>query len=179
MNKSESLWSLQDRLLELEDEINSTDELEILLGDIAQKVDNIKFVIDTFEIEAERFKKYKEQMAQRQKSLENVAERLKGYVIRCLESHGTSFERGSLWNARIRENKRIETLKEPDAMTAMELIPKFSGIIKTSYVWDKTNLKKILESDHDMVLDDYVKITTSKSLSFNAINIASKETTNG
>lgn len=180
--KRESLWSLQDRLLELEESINSETELEFLLGDIAQKIDNIKFVIDTFEIEAERFKRYKDEMAKRQKSLENAAERLKGYVIKCLESHGTSFERGKLWNARIRENKRIETFKEPDTMTALELIPKFSGILKTSYSWDKSVLKRLLESPHDPILDDYAKFTTIKSLSFSAINILAnkeKESTNG
>lgn len=178
--KKPSLWQLQDRLLEYEEQINQDGvELSEILGEIAGKVDNIKQMIDVFEIEAERFKRYKDEMAARQKSLEKAAERLKTYVAQSLERHGTTFERGNIWIVKLRENKRIETFADPEAKDMLKLAQAGIYCVKSSFAWDKAALKDHLNrNDHNGALDEYAKIITSKSINFSAVNAAKKEKAN-
>lgn len=177
--KKESLWQLQDRLLEAEEQINSAADLAVLLGEIAGKVDNIKTMIDLFDSEANRFKAYKDEMAQRQKSLEAARDRLKAYVVSCLEKHESTFEKGNIWLARIRESKRCEIFADkPRAEDLLALGPLGinAGVIKTDYVWDKAKIKELLtDPDHNPELENYGKIVVSKSINFTAINIAAKK----
>lgn len=177
MEKKQSLWDLQNRLFELENEINSDDsELHILLGDISTKIDDIKFVIDIFESESERFKKYKDEMAERERSLKKAADRIKGYTVKCLDSHGTTFEKGNIWVAKIRECKKVDTyLMKPTSDDIMAIGIKYN-IFRTSYDWDKIELKNLLsDENHDPDLDNYAKIITTKSINFSAVNAASKQ----
>lgn len=177
--KKESLWQLQDRLLEAEEQINSSEDLAVLLGEIAGKVDNIKQMIDLFDSEANRFKAYKDEMAQRQKSLEAARERLKSYVVSCLEKHESTFEKGNIWLAKIRESKRCEIFADkPRAEDLLALGPLGinAGVIKTEYVWDKAKIKELLtDPDHKPELDSYAKIIASKSINFTAVNVAAKK----
>lgn len=172
-----TLWQLQDKLFEYEELINQDDiDLYEILGEISEKIDNIKQMIDLFETEADRFKHYKDEMAARQKSLQNASERLKSYVISCLENHNSTFEKGNIWVAKIRENKRIETFKEPEAKDMLKLAKSNIFCIKSKYEWDKSLLKEMISNpDHDPIIDDYAKITISKSINFTTINIASKK----
>lgn len=175
--KKDSLWSLQNRLVELEDDINADEtDLSELIGEIADKVDGIKYVIDIFEKEAERFKQYKEQMAERQKSLEKAAGRLKSYVVKCLESHGSTFEKGNIWTVKIREFSKIDMFRDaPDAADVMNLGLKYN-VIRTKYEWDKTALKELLSDPaHDMLLDEYGRVIVTKSIQFGTVNVARKK----
>lgn len=172
-----SLWQLQDRLLEFEEMINSDDQdLSTILGDIAQKIDNIKQMIDVFEFEAERFKQYRDEMAARQKSLEKAADRLKSYVTASLERHGTTFERGNIWICKLRENKRVETFCDPEAKDMLRLAQAGLFCVKTSYAWDKTAIKEALaDADKNALISEYAKIVTSKSINFSAVNAAGRK----
>lgn len=174
--KNPSLWQLQDRLLEFEEMINSSEsDLTEILGEIAQKIDNIKQMIDVFEFEAERFKMYRDEMGARQKSLEKAAERLKGYVASSLERHGTTFERGNIWIAKLRENKRVETFCDPEAKDMLKLAQAGIFCIKTNFTWDKTAIKEALNKEGDNALiSEYAKIVTSKSINFSAVNAAGR-----
>jgi len=177
--KKPSLWQLQDRLLEFEEQLSSDEtDLSELLGDIAKKVDGIKQMIDVFDSEAARFKAYKDEMAQRQKSLEKASERLKGYVVASLEKHGTNFEKGEKWVAKIRESKRCEIYTDkPTSNDVMDLGPLGinAHVIKVDYVWDKAKLKELLsDPDHKPELDSYGKIVTAKSINFSTVNAAKK-----
>jgi hypothetical protein len=176
--KKPSLWQLQDRLLEAEEQINSYEDIEAILGDIAGKVDGIKQMIDVFDAEANRFKTYKDEMAQRQKSLESARDRLKGYVVSSLEKHNTTFEKGNIWIAKIRENKRCEIYTDkPTSKEMFELGPLGinAQVIKTDYIWDKAKLKELLsDPEHNPELDNYGKILTSKSINFSTVNVAKK-----
>jgi hypothetical protein len=177
--KKPSLWQLQDRLLEFEEQLSSDEtDLSELLGDIAKKVDGIKQMIDVFDSEAARFKSYKDEMAARQKSLEKASERLKGYVVSSLEKHGTNFEKGEKWVAKIRESKRCEIFTDKptaDNMFALGPLGINAQVIKTDYVWDKAHLKELLsDPDHKAELDNYGKIVVSKSINFSTVNVAKK-----
>lgn len=178
--KKPSLWQLQDRLLEYEEQINQDGvELSEILGEIAGKIDNIKQMIDVFEFEAERFKMYKDEMAARQKSLQNAADRLKTYVAQSLERHGTTFERGNIWIVKLRENKRIETFQDPEAKDMLKLAQHGIFCIKSSYSWDKTAIKEALNNEaQSAIVGEYAKVITSKSINFSAVNAAKKEKAN-
>jgi hypothetical protein len=177
--KKQTLWTLQDRLLEFEEQINQDETiLAEILGEIAGKVDNIKQMIDIFDSEAARFKSYKDEMAARQKSLESARDRLKAYVVGSLEKHGSTFEKGNIWVAKIRESKRCEIFGDkprPEDLLALGPLGINAGVIKTDYVWDKAKMKDLLnDPEHDSKLDDYAKIVTSKSINFSAVNAAKK-----
>jgi len=179
-SKKPSLWQLQDRLLEFEEQINQDEtELSEILGEIAGKVDNIKQMIDIFESEAERFKKYKDEMAARQKSLQNAADRLKSYVVASLEKHNTAFEKGNIWIVKLRESKRVETFAEPEAKDMLRLSKGGIFCVKTKFEWDKTAIKEYFaQGQGDGLLEEYAKIVTSKSINFSAVNAAKKEKAN-
>jgi hypothetical protein len=177
--KKPSLWQLQDRLLEFEEQLGSDEtDLSELLGDIAKKVDGIKQMIDVFDSEAARFKSYKDEMAARQKSLEKASDRLRGYVIASLEKHGTNFEKGEKWVAKIRESKRCEIFTDKptaDNMFALGPLGINAQVIKTDYVWDKAKLKELLtDPEHNHELDNYGKIVVNKSINFSTVNAAKK-----
>jgi hypothetical protein len=174
--KKPTLWDLQDRVLEFEQQINADQsDLSIILGDIAQKIDNIKQIIDVFNSEKERFKKYKDEMATREKSLGKAIERLESYVVACLEKHDTNFEMGNIWVAKIRENKRIETFDDPTAKDMLKLSQNGIFCVKTSFVWDKVAIKEALASDDKKeVMEQYAKLATSKSINFSTVNAAGK-----
>ncbi|RPH41139.1 MAG: hypothetical protein EHM87_20490 [Burkholderiales bacterium] len=175
--KKPSLWQLQDRLLEYEEQINQDEtELSEILGEIAGKIDNIKQMIDIFESEAERYKRYKDEMAARQKSLQNAADRLKSYVVASLEKHNTTFEKGNIWIVKLRESKRVETFAEPEAKDMLKLAQAGLFCIKTNFTWDKTAIKEALSNEQNYpLLEEYAKIVTSKSINFSAVNAAKKE----
>lgn len=136
-----SLWKLQDILLEAEESLSCEDtNLDEVLGDIRNKVDNIKQIIDMMYDEATRFKRYELEMKKKGATATRAAERLEGYVLRSLEAHGSTFEVGNLWTAKIREGRYVNTTREPTAIDALEI----PALVKTSYSWDKRAIKDTL-----------------------------------
>jgi hypothetical protein len=156
-----SLWQLQDALARIEelgeDEIN----LDEVVGDIRNKIDNIKMFIDTINAEASKFKTYADEFAKKAKTLTRVSERLEWYVLSSLEAHGTTFELGNLWTAKIKESKYVNMTTDPTATDAIALCE--YDVVKTSYSWDKKALKPLLESGQ---FEGKGKISVRKSLNF-------------
>ena len=156
-----SLWQLQDALARIEELGEEDINLDEVVGDIRNKIDNIKQFIDMIEGEAARFKRYSDEFAKKAKAMSRVAERLEGYVLQSLEAHGTTFELGNLWTAKIKESKYVDMTSEPTANDAIALCD--HGVVKTSYSWDKKALKPLLESGQ---LEGIGKISVRKSLNF-------------
>lgn len=171
--KLPSLWQLQDRLAEAEEQINNADDarLQEIMGDIRHKVDGVKYMIDILESEASRFKLYKDQMAQRQKSLEKAAERIKRYTITCLRAHDTEFEVGLTWTAKIAQSEKLVTFKDsPDESDYVALGLNYP-VIRQKYEWDKNEIKSLLKSGNQDLLA-YAKIDKSDNLNFKTNNRA-------
>lgn len=162
--KKASLWDLQSALLRCEDEINSTEELEQLIGQIADKVDGIKMVIDILNADAVRLGDYAKDMTAKKKAAEASAERLKQYVTSSLIGHDTSFEVGHQWKVQLTSHEKV-TL-ENDA-TIDDLFEFGSEIVKTSYEWNKTALKKRLEAG-DENAKKVARIEKTNSIKFSA-----------
>ena len=172
--KKHSLWDLQNLLMQAEEEAKEGD-LELIVGKIADKVDSIKEVIDMLESEADRFKKYKDEMAARQKSLQNASERLKKYVLKCLNDHGTSFETGNVWVIKKKETKAVELLTEPSLDLYLKLAEKnpMQSYLKQSYSFDKREIATALKLGNSE-LEGIAKLTTNQSISFSTVNKAKK-----
>lgn len=171
--KLPSLWQLQDRLAEAEEQINSADDarLQEIMGDIRHKVDGVKYMIDILESEADRFKTYKDQMAQRQKSLEKAAERIKKYTVTCLRAHGTEFEVGLTWTAKISQSEKLITFKDnPDESDYVALALNYP-VIRRKLEWDKNEIKSLLKSGNQDLLA-YAKLDKSDNLNFKTNNRA-------
>jgi len=156
-----SLWKLQDTLARIEELGEEDINLDEVVGDIRNKIDNIKQFIDMIEGEAARFKRYSEEFTKRHRSMLRVAERLEGYVLSSLEAHGTTFELGNLWTAKIKESKYVNMTSDPTATDAIALCE--YDVVKTSYSWDKKALKPLLESGQ---FEGKGKISVRKSLNF-------------
>ena len=156
-----SLWKLQDILLEAEESLSCEDtNLEEVLGDIRNKVDNIKQIIDMMYDEAARFKRYEAEMKKKGATATRAAERLEGYVLRSLEAHNTTFELGNLWTAKIREGRYVNTTRDPAPLDVLI----YPTLVKTSYSWDKRVIK-------DTLIEkplDFAEMAKSKSLTFTA-----------
>jgi hypothetical protein len=154
-----SLWKLQDILLEAEESLSCEDtNLDEVLGDIRNKVDNIKQIIDMMYDEAARFKRYEAEFKKRAQTCLRGAERLEGYVLKSLEAHNTTFELGNVWTAKIKESRYVNTTREPETLDLM-LYPK---LIKTTHVWDKRAVKDALIEQPL----DFASMEKSKSLTF-------------
>ena len=154
-----SLWKLQDILLEAEESLSCEDtNLEEVLGDIRNKVDNIKQIIDMMYDEATRFKRYELEMKKKVSVATRAAERLEGYVLRSLEAHNTTFELGNLWTAKIREGRYVNTTRDPEPLDVL-LHP---NLVKTVYSWDKRAVKDALIEQPL----DFASMEKSKSLTF-------------
>jgi hypothetical protein len=154
-----SLWKLQDILLEAEESLSCEDtNLDEVLGDIRNKVDNIKQIIDMMYDEAARFKRYEAEFKKRSQVATRAAERLEGYVLSSIEAHGSTFELGNLWTAKIREGRYVNTTRDPETLDLM-LYPK---LIKTTHVWDKRAVKDALIEQPL----DFASMEKSKSLTF-------------
>ena len=157
-----SLWKLQDILLEAEESLSCEDtNLDEVLGDIRNKVDNIKQIIDMMNDEAARFKRYEAEFKKKAAIATRGAERLEGYVLRSLEAHNTTFELGNLWTAKIREGRYVNTTRDPETLDLM-LYPK---LIKTTHVWDKRAVKDALVEQQL----DFASMEKSKSITFTAM----------
>jgi len=154
-----SLWKLQDILLEAEESLSCEDtNLDEVLGDIRNKVDNIKQIIDMMYDEATRFKRYELEMKKKVSVATRAAERLEGYVLRSLEAHNTTFELGNLWTAKIREGRYVNTTRDPEPLDVL-LHP---NLVKTVYSWDKRAVKDALIEQPL----DFASMEKSKSLTF-------------
>jgi hypothetical protein len=166
-----SLWALQDAMLRCEDEINSTQDLSLLIGQVAGKIDNIKQVIDILEADALRWDTYAKDMAAKKKSAEASAERLRNYVTMSLIAHDTSFELGNMWKVQLTSNEKVTLGNDPNIDDLLELGG--LGIITTKYSWDKKAVKKLLESGNT----DVMKVATiekTNSVKFSA-NVKGKK----
>jgi hypothetical protein len=134
-----SLWKLQDVLLEAEEGLSDeTVNLDEVIGDIRNKVDNIKQIIDMMYDEAARFKRYELEMKKK----------------------GTTFELGNVWTAKIREGKYVNTTRDPEPLDLML----FPNLVKTSYSWDKRAIKDTLVEKPL----DFAEMAKSRSLTFTA-----------
>ena len=74
------------RNMEIEDENVFLDTLEGLEGDIESKADNIACIIKEHLAEAEAIKNEEKRLAERRKSIENKAEKLKVYLFNSLKA---------------------------------------------------------------------------------------------
>lgn len=145
--KTASFWSLQDALLAAESEINESEDLSKLIGQVADKVDGIKTAIDILEADALRWAGYAADATKRKKAAENALERLKGYVTSSLKAHETTFELGNQWKVSLTENERVTIRKDP---TIDDLLERgYLGVIKTEYAWDKKGVKALLEAGNE------------------------------
>ena len=170
-----TLWELQD-MATIAEEVTDADgeTLAMILGDVAKKVDATKSIIDMFTAEAARYKGYKDEMAQRQKTLENAVDRIKAYTVACLKGHGTTFELGTMWQAQIKQSERLICEADPSEQDYLNLGLHYPKAIRRKYEWDKNEIKALLKEGNQDLLA-HAQIVTSDSLQFKTINIAKRK----
>jgi len=170
-----TLWELQD-MATIAEEVTDADNdtLAMILGDVAKKIDSTKGIIDMFTAEAARYKGYKDEMAQRQKTLENAVDRIKAYTVACLKGHGTTFELGTMWQAQIKQSERLICEADPSEQDYLNLGLHYPKAIRRKYEWDKNEIKALLKEGNQDLLA-HAQIVTNDSLQFKTINIAARK----
>ena len=94
------------------------DTLEAIGGELEVKAANVAFVARNLESLAESIKDAEEQMAARRKALENRAQRLRGYMLTCMQTAGVQKIECPHFRIAQRENPPAVVIDEPGLIPA-------------------------------------------------------------
>jgi hypothetical protein len=160
---SETLETILARLSDLD---NAQVDVEFdpaeVVGELAQKVDAIKTVIDRLEKESERLDEAATSFAMASSAVKNNAKRLRNYVQYSMQSHGFEKLPGTLWRMQLQNSApALKTTKDPDAENAVYM-PEFVRR-KVIYSWDKDAIKESLAKGASF---EYGSLVESKQLRF-------------
>lgn len=142
-----TLSAILDKLKQIDDDLNPEDfKPEEVVGDLKDKVDAIKWRIDTWNAEADALDAWVEQLKRRKESMLKKSDRLKEYVVSEMQKHGYETLPGEMVRVDLRKAQpslKIDTVADA---TAYLLYPGFV-VQKTSYMWDKTRIKESIEGE--------------------------------
>jgi hypothetical protein len=148
---SESLKDLLDKLSHLDDD-DLPDEFDaaLLVGDIKDKVDSIKWKIDAWEAEAENIEKnWIAELKRRSDSLKKKAECLYNYMKKEMIAHENYKLPGNLFRAQIQKTKAsvvIDVEAGPEHFLAYpELV-----VQKINYAWSKDAIKDKIDNGTEL-----------------------------
>jgi hypothetical protein len=117
------------------------DELEALDMKRAEKIENVACYIKNLDAEAEAIKREEKRLAERRKSAESKAERLKQYLAYAL--HGEEVYSSARVKLSWRKSESVE-------VESVDLLPEEFRRIKTTVDADKTAIKQAIKSGEDV-----------------------------
>lgn len=164
MNFENLLFRLNE-LSEVAEEISQQD-FEKLVGDVADKIDSIRFVLSHFEAESDRLKKIIDEFAKAKKTVDNSFERLKGYVIYSMKNNNMPYLEGEKFTVKLTQSEATETKGECDEKTYLKFLKQNISVVKKSFQWDKTEIKRLLKSDQADLVKDIAEIKINNSVKF-------------
>lgn len=158
MNLMELLAALSD--------LDDAAEIEIdpaeIVGDIADKVDAIKKVLDRLEMEATRLSVLSDMIKQSAQHVDRNRKRLEEWVRFSMRSQGFERVPGNLFTAQLKRTApKLVVDQEPTAVIAFAM-PDFVRRA-VSYTWRKDDIKKAMANG---VKFEYGRLQESHSLSF-------------
>ncbi len=134
------------RLSDLDNaQVNVEFDPENIAGELNEKVDAIKIVLDRLQGESARLRVCAEEFARAAKTVENNAERLKEYVLYAMQQNGFEKLPGKLWRLQVQKAApALVTEYSPTAETMLEM-PSFVER-KVGYSWNKEQIKEHLKA---------------------------------
>lgn len=167
---TKSLGDLTTILQMIDDDMLPEDfEVESLVGDISQKVDGIKWRIDSWLAHAEAIERdWITPLTARKKALEGKAQKLKDYCAYVMARDNCEKLPGGAFALSLRKSTSVETLESPTPNDAIER----PAYCKTSvaYKWDKSAIADALKAGKELPFaklksSTYVTFTTNKGMS--------------
>ena len=158
MNLNELLAALSD--LDNAAEI-SVDPL-VIVGEIADKVDAIKKVMDRLNCEAERLAQEAAQIDKASSQIYKNALALEEWIKFSMQGQGFTKLPGNTWNIQLKRTApTVVTKQQPTA----EIAVKYPDIVRRSvtWTWDKKKIKEAIESGQTF---EYGHLQEGTSLSF-------------
>jgi hypothetical protein len=143
--ETESFGELLNTLASIEEEAHTTElDPATVIGEIKEKVDSTKFVIDGLLARSKEMKAHAEEFMKAAKSLENNAKRFKEYIAFCMSSQDYEKLPGDRWYVRLMEKKTKTPNRTPTQHDAI----KMEGLVKreVSYKWDSKALIESVEN---------------------------------
>lgn len=143
-------------------------EVEALVGDIRDKVDAIKWRIDSWLAHAEAIERdWLEPLTARKKALEGKAAKLKEYCAHVMSRDNCEKLPGSAFALSLRQSTSVEVTEAPTPTAAMER-PDICQT-KISYQWDKKAIAELLKGGNELPFaklksSTYVTFTTNKGI---------------
>lgn len=161
---SESLKDLLDKLSHIDDDLPPEEfDPALLVGDVKDKVDAIKWKIDAWEAEAENIQKnWIAELKRRSDLLKKKAERLSDYMKSQMMEHNYEKLPGNMFRAQIQKAKAtvlVDMEPGPEHFIAYpELV-----VQKINYAWSKDAIKDKIDNGTELA---FARLKESKCLRF-------------
>lgn len=130
------------------------------------KIDNYKYLIDEIEMRQEHMKRKKDEYAKAEATLKNQARRLKEHLVYAMQTNGFEKFTGNEYKCWVQYSESVELkLSEPGPHHKIH----FPSLIKTTYEWKKTDIKRILKTDIEKLESESDKAMAEKVREFASI----------
>lgn len=143
-------------------------EVEEIVGEIRDKVDAIKWRIDSWLAHADAIQKeWIDPLTTRKRALEGKAQRLKDYCAWVMAKDQLTALPGHAFSLQLRQSTAVETEVSPGPKEAMEM-PVYCKS-RVTYQWDKSAIAEALKAGKELPfaklkVNKHVLFTTKKEL---------------
>jgi hypothetical protein len=145
------------------DEVMDPDEFDpaLLVGELKDKVDSVKWKIDQWEAEAKALQEnWIEPLLARQKALKTKADKLREYCAFVLKRDELEVLPGNAFALKLRKSESVEVDLEPTAQDAL----RYDFVrTKITYAWDKKALAAKLKAKEEL---PFCRLRTNFSAQF-------------
>jgi hypothetical protein len=171
---TDTLREILDRFKMIDDDLPPEDfDPAVVVGDVKDKVDAIKWRIDSWEAEAEAVGDWIKALSLRQRSLAAKAEKLSSYLKQQMIENEFQKLPGNIWRAQVqRIADKVEILKEAGAEDVLSdtAAPFVKQVI--NYTWDKKAIADALKEGKAL---PFAYAKENKSLRFYVVNKEDKK----
>lgn len=147
------------------------DQGKILRRRLIEKVDSVRWVLDSWADDAARHRKYADEHQTKVKVLENKARRLRQYILDHMRIHGLTFVKGDRFKVHISRTVKVDVQESPTPA----LYRRYPSLIKREYKWNKIAARNALQAG-DETLEGLIRLENTESVQFKTLTTGIKET---
>lgn len=162
IDQDSTLLELAEKLVEIDEGgVDITPEEHAALGVmVREKVDRVVYFMKDVESRIERHKAFETDHKEARKHLEKSLDKFKDYVAHAMQIGGFEKISGEEWQIGTRKSEEVVIQREATAADA-EMFPELVRV-KTTFEWNKTNLKEFTKGGQ--LIDGVAFIRINKNL---------------
>lgn len=164
----QSLREILDMFAHIDDDMPAEEfDPAKVVGDCKDKVDAIKWKIDSWEAEANAINNWIKALVDRRNALGGKSDKLAKYLKEQMLEHGFQKLPGNIWRAQVQNiADKVELLRLPEAK---DVLSEFGDLVrqKIDYSWDKRATADKLKSGEKL---PFAYLQPNKSLRFYTVN---------